>query len=108
VIELSLPTMTQVLAEALLYGALVEELVPADATSQMLCRLKRVLSTDFPRGKWSFTDLFVAVLPKLELPRRELFRAIGDAILDANKLADLSKIEAWCSLEAIDPYLPLA
>lgn len=107
VIELSKPELTQVLAEALLYGALVEELEPTKATGQMLNRLKSALISGYSRGKWNFTDLFAQILPKLGLSRRELFRAIGDAILNADKVVDLEAIEAWGVLESVDPYLPI-
>jgi tetratricopeptide (TPR) repeat protein len=108
VIELSKPEYTQALAEALLYGALVEELDSSEATAQMLGRLKAIIKAGFQRGEWDFTDLFTEILPKLKSTRRELFRAIGDAILDVDKVADLEAIEAWCALEKVDPFLPLS
>ncbi len=107
VIDLCRPTVSQALAEALLYGALVEELVPGESANNLLNRLKAAMAAGFERAQWDFSRLLNLILPKLDPSRRELFRAVGDAILDAEKVADLEKIETWRALEAVDPYLPL-
>ena len=98
------PPVTQTLAEGLLYGALRQELQPDSDEVDMLARLKGAVQADYPRGSWDFSPMFAAVLPRLPAPRREFFRALGDAILNAEHVPALDAMESWRELRAVDPF----
>jgi protein O-mannosyl-transferase len=104
VLDLCKPEITQTLAEGLLYGALVQELMPGVANVDMLARLKSALQAGYSRGGWDFSAMFATILPKLTAPRRELFQALGDAILDADKVPALDAFDEWKTLQPVDPF----
>ena len=92
---------SQALAEALLYGCLYSEITAA-IPGHALGRLKRLLEIGFLRSEWDFAQVFAAVLPRVAEERRELYRALGDAILDETKLAALDVFPLWRVTVATD------
>ena len=111
VIDISRPIVTQTLAESLLYGALVQELQQLQqqvGERTMLARLKGALQIGYDRGDWDFSAVFAAVLPKLPSARRQLFETLGEAILNAEDVPALEKLDGWRELPLIDPFAPLA
>jgi hypothetical protein len=103
VVELSDNCASQALAEALLYECLNSELktgIPGDG----LGRLKRLLSIGFTRGSWDFTSVFESVLPRVTEDRRDLYMAVGDAILDAELVPALDGFALWRETPPSDPF----
>ncbi|SFD98726.1 SIR2 family protein [Paracidovorax konjaci] len=98
------PDLSQAVAEGLLYGALVHEIAPDAELADMLGRLKGVLLAGYPKGDWDFSPVSDSILPRLPEPRRQLFSALMEAILDKERLPALDSIESWRELEAIDPF----
>lgn len=88
---------SQVHAEALLYLCLHAELTGTDP-ALALRDLKSLLATGYRRGKWDFTALFNVVFRKIPNAKQDLYRAVGSAILDKNKVAALDTIPAWKNL----------
>ncbi|WP_034985472.1 tetratricopeptide repeat protein, partial [Laribacter hongkongensis] len=103
VIELSAPQASQVIAEALLYGQLHSELKNKQQ-SYYLGQLKSLLSMNFKRGNWDFSSIFSAVMPKIPQERHDLYKAIGDAILDANAVISLDEFQLWKETFPSDPF----
>ena len=103
VVELCNHGPSQTVAEALLYDCLRSELTTgsADAT---LARLKGLLAMDYPRGSWDFSVMFDRVLPKVASARHALYRALGAAILDADRVDELDAFDVWRSTVATDPF----
>ncbi|WP_332879649.1 KGGVGR-motif variant AAA ATPase [Massilia sp. S19_KUP03_FR1] len=81
-------------AEALLYLCLNAELNASDVQPSM-ARLKILLQHGYERGSWDFTALFGAVLPKIAAERTALYRALGDAILNKEKVFYLDQFKEW-------------
>lgn len=106
VLELSKPYVSQAVAEALLYGALVQELTVDASDASMLPRLKHALRVGYARGLWDFSPMFEALQPRLAAPREVFFRALGKAILDADKVVALDEFPAWRALEPIETFSP--
>jgi protein O-mannosyl-transferase len=104
-LDISRPDVSQPVAEGLLYGALIEELETGVVGGAMLARLKGALLVDYLRFPWDFSAVFDAVLPKLPASRRDVFRSLGEAILDIDKLALLDVIESWRDLIGLDPFV---
>lgn len=98
------PDLSQAVAEGMLYGALVHEIAPDAELADMLRRLKGVLLAGYPKGDWDFSPVSNSILPRLPEPRRKLFSALMEAILDEERLPALDAIESWRELEAIDPF----
>jgi len=103
-LELSRPAVSQMVAEGLLYGALVNELLPEAQLDAMLGRLKGALLFDYSRERWDFSPMLAAVLPRLPAPRRDLFRILAEAVLNKEHLPVLDSIEAWRKVQTIDPF----
>jgi tetratricopeptide (TPR) repeat protein len=106
VVELSAPHSSQAVAEALLYGCLASEMTTGSAGA-MLAKLKDVLKTGYRRGTWDFSPMFDRVLPAISPARQALYRALGTAIIDADRLAELDTFEAWRGIVPTDPFAPL-
>jgi Tfp pilus assembly protein PilF len=106
VLEQSRPAVSQAVAEALMYDALVQEIVPGAQRRAMLARLKGALLAGYARDDWDFSPMFAAVLPRLPAPRREFFLALGEAILDPERLPALDAMQPWREVQAIDPFAP--
>ena len=104
VLERERPLVSQTVAEGLLYGALVEALAPDTERGDMLARLKAALLAGYPRGTWDFSPMFAAVLPRLPEPRQALYLALGEAILDPERLPALDALAPWPELQATDPF----
>ncbi len=102
-VALSYGQPSQALAEALFYDCLICELT-SSAVSKSVGRLKALFLQDFERGSWDFSALLDAVLPKVALERRAFYRTLGDAILDANKIAVLDAFPLWVQAELNDPF----
>lgn len=96
--------VSQAVAEGLLYGALAQEIMPELKLDDMLARLKGALLTGYPRGSWDFSLMFSAILPRVTPERRDLFIALGKAILNIEDLPPLDLIESWRAILAIDPF----
>ncbi len=94
---------SQALAEALLYGSLLHELLKASPDT-ILARLKALLAMDYPRDNWDFSAVFEAVLPKIEPENVALYRALGVAILDGAKVSALDAFERWRRIDPTDPF----
>lgn len=92
--ELAGDKAMQPLAEALLYGSLSAELEQG-APGPDLGRLKGLLARGFERGEWDFGPLFERVLPMVAPERREMYRAIGAAVLGPERVAALGAFDAW-------------
>ncbi len=103
VITLSAGAPSQALAEALLDGSLLHELLKASPDT-ILARLKVLLAMDYPRGNWDFSAVFEAVLPKIEPENVALYRALGVAILDGAKVSALDAFERWRRIDPTDPF----
>jgi hypothetical protein len=43
-------------------------------------------------------------LPKVAADRQELYRALGAAILDERRVADLDAFELWRATPSMDPF----
>ena len=108
VVTLSGRKAMQSTAEALLYGALHQELAPQGPDADMLARLKSLLAMDYERGLWDFDTLFAVTLPKLPLARQAFYRSLGAAVLDRSKVALLDGFADWQSLESVDPFAPFS
>lgn len=102
IIKITRPKPMQVLAEALLYSCLGYELFPEIVKIPALPRLKNLIKVGFERGEWSFEYLFDVVLPDLSDEKQKFYRALGDAILDEQKVSDLEKFRAWTDCEEVD------
>ena len=96
---------SQTVAEALLYGCLQRALTSGSA-DELLARLKGLLALGYARGSLDFAALFDRVLPKLAPERQAFYRALGAAILEADRLADLDAFESWHTALATDPFAP--
>ena len=94
---------SQTLAEALLYDALRLELT-AGLSEAALARLKGLLALGYQRGSWDFSPMFDVVLPKLEPAKRAFYRALGAAILDADRVGELDDFDAWRTIVPADPF----
>ncbi len=106
-IDLSRPAVTPVVAEVLLYGALVYELRDvATERDAMLARLKGALAAGFQRGSWDLNPMFDAVLPRLPDARQSFYRSLGDALLDPDRVAALDLLPEWRALQVRDPLAP--
>ena len=106
-LDLSRPDVSQTVAEGLLYGALVQEVVDRVPCEAMLARLKGALVAGYPTyGHWDFSPMFAAVLPRLPAPRRALFLALGEAILNTERLPALGAMGPWQEVQTIDPFAP--
>ena len=95
----------QALAESLLYGCLYSELTtrePGDCVG----RLKSILNQGFERETWDFSAVFESTLPKIDAERRALYIAIGDAILNAEKVPELDSFALWRDTPPSDPFAP--
>jgi hypothetical protein len=93
----------QNVAEALLYDCLCSELSSGSASAE-LGRLKGLLALGYPRDTWDFSEMFARVLPKVAADRQELYRALGAAILDERRVADLDAFELWRATPSMDPF----
>ncbi len=105
-LKLSNHRVSQAVAEGLLYGALVQEMQQVNKRNDMLSRLKGALLSSYPRGSWNFSAMFEAVLPRIPESRREFFLALGEAILNKDRLPALEAMPAWQDIQAIDPFAP--
>jgi tetratricopeptide (TPR) repeat protein len=97
---------SQVEAEVLLYLALIAQLNGRSARQSLGC-LKAVITEGFRRGYWSFAALFAVVLPRIPEDERALFEAVGAAVLDAAKGAELERFAEWQALPVLPPDHPL-
>jgi len=105
-LELSQPDVSQAVAEGLLYGALAQEIAPGVEGGAMLARLKGALLTGYPRDSWDFSTMFAAVLPRVAASRRQLFVALGEAVLSVERVQALDALVVWSAVEARDPFAP--
>ena len=104
VIEISENRPSQAVAEALLYRCLHSELnsgIPGNGIG----KLKRLLSMGFERKSWDFSAMFESVLPKISSDRQGIYRAIGDAILNADSLSALNEFPLWRDTPLSDPFV---
>ncbi|MCK9388501.1 MAG: tetratricopeptide repeat protein [Sulfuritalea sp.] len=102
-VDLSVGSPSQTLAEALLYDCLISELTTG-AVGASLGRLKALFRLGFERLTWDFSALFQAVLPNIAADRRDLYRALGDAILDVDKVVVLDGFPLWRQSNPNDPF----
>jgi tetratricopeptide (TPR) repeat protein len=84
---------TQAVAEFLFYRALLA--VKRGEDTALLSRIKDLLTQGFVRGNWSFDRHLEAAKPFLDEAAMKFYRALGDAILDETKLADLEAFPEW-------------
>lgn len=103
VIDLSTKNTTQTLAEAMMYRALGDELTNKSAT-ESLSMLKFAIQQGYEHGEWDFSAMFAVVLPRIADGKRALYEALGAAILDEAKVADLDAFEEWVDLPAVSPF----
>ena len=104
VIDISGGRPSQSLAEALLYRCLHSELSSGTPGNGIGC-LKSLLSMDFERKSWDFSAVFESVLPKICSDRQSIYRAIGDAILNAESLPALDEFPLWHDTPSSDPFV---
>ena len=100
----------QVRAEVALYRGVLMRMDGKDDTPAV-GRLKTCLTTGFSRTIWSFEHVLGAADPKLSEEDRKLYRAMADAVLDAQKVAALDEFPRWKEIEPIpldEPWEPLA
>jgi Tfp pilus assembly protein PilF len=101
-VEVSRPKVEQSVAEGLLYLSLLNE--TNGAHPDAMRRLKGALQIGYARALWDFSQLFDAVLPRIPELRRELYVAVGEAILNNARLQQLETMPAWRKLKPIDPF----
>lgn len=104
--DLARPTVTQGVAEGLLYVSLVHELQSSKMESSALARLKGAIMTGYEREEWDFSVVLSSVLPRLSVSRRLMFQALADAILDADSVSILKSFNDWNELQAMEPFAP--
>lgn len=105
VVALSAESPNQALAEALLYGCLCSELTQQVPGNNMN-RLKELLGMNFARESWDFSPVFAEVLPKISPDRKSLYEALGDAILNPDKVGALDAFPLWRDTLPADPFAP--
>jgi tetratricopeptide (TPR) repeat protein len=104
VAELSQGVASQTLAEALLYDALLARPTANQDDDPCIARLKSLISLGFERGTWDFSPVFAATLPKIAADEHAFFRALGEAILDADKVKLLEDYPQWHNAQPADPF----
>jgi len=104
VIDISGGRPSQTVAEALLYRCLHSELSSGIPGNGIGC-LKSLLSMDFERGSWDFSAVFESVLPKICSDRHSIYRAIGEAVLNADSLPALNEFPLWRDTPPSDPFV---
>lgn len=92
---------SQVMAEVLLYSCLYSELQASSAEAQ-LAELKGFLKGGFDRCPWDFSHVFDSVLQDIIPERRNFYQALGEVILDQNKLPILDDFKIWIELEEVE------
>lgn len=103
VIESAAGEPSQALGEALLYDCLISEL-DSGTVGQSVGRLKELLRLGYDRGNWDFSPVFDTCLPDIAAERRDFYRALGEAILDAEKVAELDRFQVWQQTQPADPF----
>lgn len=94
---------SQALAEALFYECIISELtnkVVGFGTG----RLKHLFALGYERGDWSFDALLDSHLQDITSERQQFYIALGEAVLDAAKVAKLDDFQVWRDIEPLDPF----
>jgi hypothetical protein len=99
------PDSSQTVAEALLYGCLSSELTKRSADAILAC-LKGLVEIGYARELWDFTPTFDRVLPAISPERQALYKALGAAIIDADRVAELDTFDVWRVTVPTDPFAP--
>lgn len=94
---------SQALAEALLYKGLYAERTQGDVL-EALGQLKHVLSISYKGGWWNFSNVFESTFPHIDPNRHDFYRALGEAILNADCVDKLNEFELWREVQPIDPF----
>lgn len=81
----------QLAAELLLYRCAIQHLQKEDSTNS-IAALRQHLAQGFERGEWSFDFLWGSVEQNLDPLDAKRLIALGDAILDPAKVADLDAL----------------
>ncbi len=105
VIDISGGQPSQTVAEALLYRCLYSELsngIPGNGLGE----LKHLFNMGFQRGSWDFSAVFESVLPEISSDRQSIYRAIGDAILNADSVPALDAFPLWRDTPPSNPFAP--
>ncbi len=92
---------SQTLAEVFLYEGLLAKIHEQDDIL-LLTRLAGLLDVGFERMAWNFDRILEMTREKLAPQDHALYSAIAAAILDPNKIADLSKITRWREITGQD------
>lgn len=95
---------SQVLAEALLYQCLLEEVLSNRESTACLGALKGLFTLGYRRGSWNFSGVLKSMLPRVAEDRHGLYTAIAAAILDANLVLALEQFDVWREVPARDPF----
>lgn len=85
---------SQGLAEILFYESIISELLDGEVSSSVI-RLKKILSSGYIQGEWCFSCLYEQYFFKINEKRRDFYMALGEAILDANKVENLDRFLLW-------------
>ena len=86
----------QITAEVALYLMVLDQITAQ--SSDIATKLKWLLHTGFTRGNWSFDDLWDALTEPLG-QQLEYFKAIGEAILDEDKVSELDGFQQWVDIQ---------
>ena len=90
----------QLAAEVLLYSCLIVRMEDRDDTAG-IARLKSVLEMGFLRQPCFFTQVLEMAKDAIPSEEFDLYSALADAILDAEKVHDLDRFERWKQIEPI-------
>jgi tetratricopeptide (TPR) repeat protein len=103
--EANAGSIEQVAVEVALYQALMAAAEHRDE-DPAIGRLKFVISHGYERLTWCFDDMLAAVNDVLTPGQRTFYRAIADAILDADKVPALDAFDRWKEITPIPIDVP--
>ena len=71
----------------------------AETVGPALSRLKWLFAKGYDREAWSFDNVLATAAGKIPEDEMPFYRALADAILDEQKVADLDQFERWREIE---------
>lgn len=104
-IKLAKPKISQIIAEALFYDAVLSEMTMEDPAPS-LSRLKGVIEKGYSRTYWDFSVMLEKSKVNATEEKRKFFGLIAEAILDEKLCVQLLKDVQWNALPVLDPFSP--